>query len=96
MALDSKQKRGSAINCGIPFRRWLAEPDGTLADTDRVSLMKWCSAIAPEAAAAAIVGPYYVAASQIFTAGAVAAEVFVPGHTASEVFVAGQSSSEVN
>lgn len=47
MALDSKQKRGSAISISLPQRQWLAEPDGTLANTDRVSLAKLCSAIVP-------------------------------------------------
>jgi len=31
----------------MPHRIWLAEPDGALADTDRLSLLKLCSAIAP-------------------------------------------------
>ena len=56
MALDSKQKRGSAISLTIPYRSWLAEPDGTLADTDRMSLLKMCSAIAPEAPSVDVVG----------------------------------------
>lgn len=52
MALDSKQKRGSVLGFGSPWRSWLAEPDGTLANTDRVSLLKWGSAITPSAAVA--------------------------------------------
>ena len=47
MALDTKQKRGSAISMSIPNRQWLAEPDGTLVATDRVSLVKLASAVAP-------------------------------------------------
>ena len=34
----------------MPHRIWLAEPDGTLANTDRLSLLNLCSAIAPGAA----------------------------------------------
>jgi len=56
MALDSKQKRGSAISLTMPHRSWLAEPDGTLADTDRMSLLKLCSAIAPDAPVSELVG----------------------------------------
>ncbi len=44
MALDTKSKRGSAISVGMPFRQWLAEPDGTLDAGDRASLAKLCSA----------------------------------------------------
>jgi hypothetical protein len=51
--LDSKQKRGSALDVGQPQRQWLAEPDGALADTDRASLLKLCSAVAPAAPPAA-------------------------------------------
>ena len=51
MSLDSKQKRGSAISLGLPFRIWQAEPDGTLDATDRASLLKLCSAVTPEAPA---------------------------------------------
>ena len=47
MALDTKRKRGSAIGLTQPFRVWLAEPDGTLAVSDRASLLKLCSAIDP-------------------------------------------------
>lgn len=52
MALDTKQKRGSAINMAQPWRIWLAEPDGTLDANDRISLLKLCSAIAPSAGVA--------------------------------------------
>lgn len=48
-ALDSKQKRGSVINMGQPGRPWLAEPDGTLASTDRMSILTYASAVAPAA-----------------------------------------------
>lgn len=46
MSLDTKQKRGSAVHMGLPFRRWLAEPDGTVAVGDRASLLKLCSSVA--------------------------------------------------
>lgn len=54
MALDSKQKRGSALDMSLPQRQWLAEPDGTLANTDRVSLVKLCSAVTPGGAVSGI------------------------------------------
>jgi len=54
MALDTKQKRGSAICLSLPHRQWLAEPDGTLSSTDRMSLLKYCSAVAPAAPGGAV------------------------------------------
>ena len=49
MALDTKQKRGSALNLSNPSRPWLVEPDGTLANTDRLSLLRFASAVTPAA-----------------------------------------------
>ncbi len=43
--LDTKQKRGSAINIGMPGRQWLAEPSGTLDQGPRQSLLTYCSAV---------------------------------------------------
>lgn len=45
MALDSKQKRGSAISLSSPHRQWLSEPAGSLSVNNRQSLLKLCSAI---------------------------------------------------
>lgn len=47
MALDSKQKRGSAMLLGQPWRGWLAEPTGTVTSASRISLRWWCSAVPP-------------------------------------------------
>lgn len=46
MALDSKQKRGSVLGFALPFRSWLAEPDGALGSTDRMSLLHYGSGVA--------------------------------------------------
>lgn len=51
MSLDSKQKRGAAVNLGIPGRQWLAEPDGTFLSADRISLLAYGSAEQPLEAA---------------------------------------------
>lgn len=48
MAIDSKQKRGSAIGVGLPFRQWLSEPSGALDVDDRLSLLKWFAGTAEE------------------------------------------------
>ncbi len=61
MSLDTKQKRGSAISIGLPYRQWLSDPDGTLDSADRVALLKLCSAIAP--AAPVTPNPVFLAAS---------------------------------
>ena len=47
MALDTKQKRGSAIGISLPFRQWLSNPSGTVVATDRLSLLKLSGAITP-------------------------------------------------
>jgi hypothetical protein len=46
MALDTVQKRGTAIHLGSPWRSWAAAPDGTLNVGDRQGLMYLGSAIA--------------------------------------------------
>lgn len=46
MALDSSQKRGSAIHIAMPSKQWLVEPDGTISGTDKQSLARFCSAVA--------------------------------------------------
>lgn len=51
MALDTKQKRGSAVGIANPSRQWLVEPSGTLGATNRLSLLRYCSAITPSGAA---------------------------------------------
>lgn len=47
MSLDTKQKRGSAINIGMPFRRWQVEPSGNLNPSKQLSLLRYSSAIDP-------------------------------------------------
>ena len=55
MALDSKQKRGSAMLVGMPFRTWLTEPTGTVSVGPRLSLLRLCSAVTPAVAANALI-----------------------------------------
>lgn len=43
MALDTKQKRGSAIGLLLPWRQWLGEP-GESNGSLRLSLVRLCSA----------------------------------------------------
>jgi hypothetical protein len=46
VALDTAQKRGSAMCLKSPWRRWLSEPHGTDLDYgDRLSVLHMCSAI---------------------------------------------------
>lgn len=57
MALDSKQKRGSAVHTKLPFRRWLSNPAGDLtASTGRLSILKLCSAVAATVTVLAVDG----------------------------------------
>lgn len=55
MALDSAQKRGSAVHIGMPHRQWLTEPTGTVSVGPRLSLLRLCSAVTPTVAANALV-----------------------------------------
>lgn len=43
--LDSKHKRGSAMNVTMPWRPWLAEPSGALPESSRISLLKLVASI---------------------------------------------------
>ncbi len=61
MSLGTKHKRGAAVMISLPFRQWKAEPDGTLASTDRVALLYYSAAIAPAGAVAP--NPVFVAAA---------------------------------
>lgn len=40
-------------------------------------------------------GPFYVAAAEVYVAGAAAAQVYVAGAVAGEVYVAGASAAQV-
>jgi hypothetical protein len=40
MAIDTKNKQGSAMLLTMPWRPWLAEPDGSLDGSDQLSLLK--------------------------------------------------------
>jgi hypothetical protein len=55
MALDTKQKQGSAIDVGLPWRQWTTEPTASIAESDRLSLAKLCSEPTPTVAANALV-----------------------------------------
>lgn len=46
MSLATKNQRGSAINVGMPWRQWLAEPDGVLDLGDRFSILKYVAGVA--------------------------------------------------
>lgn len=43
MALDTKQKQGSAMLLTMPFRQWLAEPVVSIGSGEQLSLLKLCS-----------------------------------------------------
>lgn len=53
MALDTKQKQGSAIGITLPFRPWLTEPVVSIGAGEQLSLLKLCSE--PTAAAVSVV-----------------------------------------
>ena len=43
MSLDTKQKRGSAINLGVPFRPWISEPQASSSFGSRLSFLGFFS-----------------------------------------------------
>lgn len=45
MALNTKQRRGSAIGVSLPFRQWLAEPSGSLPLASRLSLLRYVASV---------------------------------------------------
>lgn len=68
MSLDSKQKRGSAIEMTMPFRIWCSEPNGSLGSEQRASILKLCSAVF-EAAASDTGTAYYTGLNPVFFGG---------------------------
>lgn len=43
MSLDTKQKRGSAIAIGSPYRTWISEPQGASSFGSRLSFLRFFS-----------------------------------------------------
>jgi len=83
MAIDTQNKRRSAMRLGFPV------PDGAIVAFDRAMILR---NYIP--AAATILGPYTIAAKQLFVAGAVAGEVFVAGQVAGQVYTAGAEAGQ--
>lgn len=82
MAIDTQEKRMSAATAG---RIWMRAtfPSGTFDERQRVSAG---AAYAGNALSAStvILGPYCVAAGEVFVAGVVRGEVFVAGAVAGQ------------
>lgn len=92
MALDTKQKRGSALLMGQPWRGWLAEPSGALPVASRISLRWWCSGVSP---GPLVRGPWRIVAAQVYCPGGVAGESYTPGGVAGESYTPGGVAGEV-
>lgn len=60
MSLNTKQRRGSAIDVGMPHRQWLANPSGDVDYPERISLLKLCSSVVDETAPLEVPGIEYV------------------------------------
>lgn len=83
MALDTKQKRGAVLNLTLPYRQWLAEPDGTLALADRQSLLKLGAAVSAAAGSHATSGALSAQAAAV-----VGAALHIATHATSGVLAA--------
>jgi len=44
MSLDTKQRRGSAISVGLPWRNWVSDPSEVIDFGDRLSFAHYASA----------------------------------------------------
>lgn len=60
MTLDTKQRRGSAMNISSPWRVWVAEPSGDVDYAERLSMLKFCSSIIDETIQPEVPGIEYV------------------------------------
>ena len=91
MSLDTKQKRGSVINISLPFRSWLAEPDGSFNTSDFLSLMYYSSAIAP-----LIVAQFDLICftAELLGSPSFSSELFASPSITSELFLSSSFSSE--
>ncbi len=93
MAVDTAEKRYSAINFGLPWFRTLPEVDGGIEADDRLHLMGLYSGIA--AGSGAVAGPFRVVALDIRSAGPVASDVRVPGFVAADIRSAGPVAADI-
>lgn len=90
MAVDTKEKRLSMLNVGLPWWTTLPEADGAIDADDRLHLLGLYSGIA----AVMVTGPFYPVVAQVYTPGSVAAEVYAPGSVAAQVHSPGSVAAE--
>ena len=91
MAIDSTGKKLSLINYMRVDKIALPEGDGSFNEADKLHFLNLYSGIS---AAAVVLGPYCVAAGEVFMAGLVAGEAFIAGRVNGEVFVAGAEAGQ--
>ena len=96
MAMDSKQKRMSAMNVSCPWRGPLVDaPETGTTVGNRQAAAFLYSGIG---AADAVPGPFYIEAAELFAAGAVKGGLYDPNgltEEAAEIFVIGAVAGEV-
>ena len=66
MSLSTKQRRGSAMLIGLPYRPWISEPDGNVDFGSRLSMLRYCSAIVDETIPSNVPGAEWVAGNERF------------------------------
>ena len=94
MAIDSRNKRSSAIRVGRPWLTVMPLADGTVGTTDRFHLAFAYAGFDRDATA----GPYCVTDCHVFAPGVQSAKgvhVYPPGASRQQVFAPGPADQEV-
>ena len=85
MAVDTRDKRASALDVGSPWRARWPTADSTIAAVDRQFAAFMYSGIAAGAAAILVYGAAHSVASKVYHPGSQASGVYHPGSQASKV-----------
>ena len=79
MAIDSRDKRSSAVNPGSPWRGMLPVADGTVSQADRQHAAYWYRGIAAASPAANVVGMPCLHMGAVYAMGIGHGSVHQPG-----------------
>lgn len=94
MAVDTRDKRSSAIHLGLPWRGMLPLPDGALSQADRQHVA-WLYGGILAGEAEVVTGPGGWSVGWVYCPGAARAKVFVGTPIVGGVYVPGASKAKV-
>ncbi len=89
MAVDTTNKRYSAMHIGLPWRTSLPIPDGTIDQGDRQQVAWLYRGVLASSGAVIVTGPFCIEAMDAYTAGAVIAEGYSAGAVKAASYQAG-------